>query len=264
MFYSKYIALKKKFKRALPWQIVEAIIYIKFYNSKIPNHDLYLKYIKNRSGLEIGGPSTIFKGALPLYQYALSIDGVNFSAETVWEGEIATGQSYNYYADKRGRQFVSDATELAQIDNETYDFVLSSNCIEHIANPVKAIFEWRRVLRAGVALILVAPNNVSNFDHKRNITSFEHIIQDYQSEIGECDLTHLDEILSFHDLSRDRRAGSISKFAERSRQNFLNRTLHHHVFSIDLLENILKYCGFDIAVTTESKFDLFVMAIKQN
>ena len=248
----------------MPWQIVESIIFIKNINFKIHNRDEYISHIKNKTGLEIGGPSTVFKGALPLYQHALTIDGVNFSDDTVWEGEITSGQNYNYFANKRGRQFVADATNLSQFPTQCYDFILSSNCIEHIANPIKAVFEWKRVLKSGGALVLVAPNRDSNFDHKRQVTSLEHIIMDFNNEINEDDLTHLDEILSLHDLSRDRRAGSISKFKERSQQNFLNRTLHHHVFSIDLLVNILKYCGFDIVVTTESKFDLFVMAVKKN
>ena len=54
-------------------------------------------------------------------------------------------------------------------------------------------------------------------------------------------MTHLEEILSLHDLSRDLRAGTKSEFKERSQDNFNNRCLHHHVFDFELLEDIYKH-----------------------
>ena len=39
-------------------------------------------------GLEIGGPSKIFRKAIPVYPKAEKIDFVNFSNSTMWEGKI--------------------------------------------------------------------------------------------------------------------------------------------------------------------------------
>ena len=51
--------------------------------------------LKNKTGLEIGGPSKFFdlKSYFPVYLFAKRIDGVNFSTETVWEGKIEEGKN---------------------------------------------------------------------------------------------------------------------------------------------------------------------------
>src|ERR1035437_7922619 len=70
------------------------------------------------NGLEIGGPSDIFKlkGYFPVYLFASKIDGVNFSNETVWEGTLKQGNNYNYYKNKFGYQYIAEATNLGFIE----------------------------------------------------------------------------------------------------------------------------------------------------
>ena len=256
------MSLNHFIKSSFPWWIIEPIIYFKYLGKRIPNHNSYIQELKNKSGVEIGGPSTVFKRILPIYPIISSLDGVNFASQTVWEGDISCGNTFAYYANKKGRQYIADATDLPEIADKCYDFLLSSNCIEHIANPIKALIEWKRVLKSGGVLVLVAPNKESNFDHRRNFTSIEHFIQDYQRDTQESDMTHLDEILECHDLNRDPRAGSLSSFRERSLNNYNNRTLHHHVFNIDTLSQILMYSGFEILTHSITRHDFFIMARK--
>lgn len=189
---------------------------------------------------------------------------MNFSTDTIWEGRITPGQSFGYGGDALGRQFVSEATDLSQIASEHYDFLLSSNCLEHVANPLKALREWKRVIKAGGGLVLVLPNKKSNFDHRRPVTPFEHLVEDFTRDVGEDDLTHLDEILSAHDLRRDPPAGDLTHFRERSLKNFQNRTLHHHhVFDVRLIEEMLQYVGFETLDTTTTRTDFFALARKK-
>lgn len=249
-------------KNLLPWWVIEPIIYFKFFGKTIQNHELYIQRLVNKSGLEIGGPSTVFKRILPVYPCISSLDGVNFAHQTVWEGNISPETSFAYYANKKGKQYINDATALSQIADKSYDFLLSSNCIEHIANPIRALLEWKRVLKSEGVLVLVVPNKESNFDHKRNFTSIEHLIEDYENQTQESDLTHLDEILENHDLNRDPRAGSLISFQDRSLNNYSNRTLHHHVFNIETLSKILIYSGFEVLTSTTTREDFFVLARK--
>ncbi|ORB05988.1 hypothetical protein BST30_12110 [Mycobacterium mantenii] len=199
---------------------------------------------------------------LPLYQFVRGLDGVNFSASTIWEGRIRGGQNFNYHHKKRGQQFITDATDLHGIDAARYDFALSSNCLEHIANPIKALLEWNRVLKAGGGLILVVPNKEHNFDHRRPVTTFEHLVDDFTRRVGEDDLTHLAEILALHDLRRDPPAGGLKHFRHRSLKNFQNRTLHHHVFDVGLIEETLDCAGFGIVDVTTTRTDFFALATK--
>src|SRR5688572_12454898 len=71
----------------------------------------------DKVGLEVGGPSLVFRAfsALPVYRRARRIDGVNFSAATMWEGRIVEGMTYRYARGKVGRQFIGEASDLAMI-----------------------------------------------------------------------------------------------------------------------------------------------------
>jgi SAM-dependent methyltransferase len=206
-------------------------------------------YFEGKQGLEIGGPSGIFmdKSLLPIYSIVGSCDNCNFSNTTVWQGNIREGLEFKYHPNKPvGYQFVCEASNLDSIGNKSYDFVMSSHVIEHIANPLKAISEWKRVLRMGGVLVLVCPHKEATFDHRRPVTPLAHLIEDYNKRVNDYDLMHLPEILELHDLSLDPEAGSYEQFLARSKENFDNRCLHHHVFITESWITILDYLNLEI------------------
>ncbi|PTQ68456.1 methyltransferase domain-containing protein [Pseudomonas sp. GV071] len=233
------------------------------FGRKIPFYKAYQVAVRGKNGVEIGGPSAVFKTILPLYQVANRLDGVNFSNETIWEGALRPGGEYNFYKNKEGVQYVSDAADLSGIESAAYDFLLSSNCLEHVANPLKAVSEWCRVLKPKGVFVLVLPKKESNFDHRRPISTFEHLLEDYTENVGEDDLTHLPEILQLHDLARDPHAGTLEQFKQRSLNNFNNRTLHQHVFDMGLIEEILEFTGFDVLQRHVTQSDFFVLGRKR-
>ena len=51
-----------------------------------------------------------------------------------------------------------DAQELNGIPAGSFDWVYSSHCLEHLANPWKAVHRWWEVLRTGGRLMLVVPD----------------------------------------------------------------------------------------------------------
>ena len=213
---------------------------------------MFVKSLFNdKSGIEIGGPSPIFrdKGILPLYRIVKNLDGCNFSNTTIWEGNIEAKKNYNYYNEKNGFQYISEASDLNTIPDSKYDFVISSNCLEHVANPLKAFEEWIRIVKKEGLLLLVLPNKKYSFDHKRSVTAFTHLLNDYKNVIKEDDLSHLNEILQCHDLKRDILAGSIKQFKERSLDNYNNRALHHHVFDLNVMCQIFEYFNIEILLT---------------
>lgn len=222
----------------------------------------YINYFIEKKGIEIGGPSNLFKYSLPIYERVHSLDGVNFSNATYWEGQIQHGNTYKYYKDKVGYQYISDGTDLSKINDGSYDFLVSSNCLEHIANPLKAISEWHRVLKDDGILLLVLPNKISNFDNKRPFTTFEHLLEDYNDQTREDDLTHLKEILELHDLKMDLPAGNIENFKKRSLDNFQHRYLHHHVFNLPLMEKMMKWIDFETILKNETFENFYILAKK--
>jgi SAM-dependent methyltransferase len=148
------------------------------------------------------------------------------------------------------------------VASETYDFLLSSNCLEHVANPIKALFAWRRVIRTGGFAIVVLPRKDSNFDHRRQDTPLQHLLDDYHNDVGEDDLTHLPEILEKHDLALDPGGGGAAHFHQRSLQNLQNRCLHHHVFSLAVLSQAAEHCGFAVERAETMKRDHWVFLTK--
>lgn len=253
----------QSFIKEKPLNVIVWKAYCKIFNGKIPHSDSWITLVKDKAGLEIGGPSGIFSknNYLPVYPFVHSLDGVNFSDKTIWEGKIEQGNNYRY-GSKKGFQYIAEGTNLNQIKNNTYDFVLSCNNLEHIANPIKSLLEWKRVIKRGGNIILILPRKESNFDHLRPITSFEHIEKDFENNTTEDDLTHLNVILELHDLKRDPHAGSFEDFKKRSLHNFENRSLHQHVFDIELLRKLINYIGMKVLITYSSPTDHFIAAAK--
>lgn len=224
----------------------------------------FFKCVRNKIGLEIGGPSSIFgdSGILPIYRQIKSLDNCVYSADTIWEGHRAPGQTFLFYPGKPlGANFICEAGNLEAIPNSRYDFVLASHSLEHSANPLQVLAECRRVTKPAGAMILVLPHYRYTFDHRRPLTSLAHMIEDYKRGIDESDLTHLPEILDLHDLSRDEPAGSPEQFRERCMRNAENRCLHHHVFDEHNGPELVRTAGYCVAqVEFVQPFHIVILA----
>jgi len=206
------------------------------------------KSLSNKIGLEIGGPSNFFSlgGYFPVYLFGKQIDVVNFSTDTVWEGSIKEGMNYHYYKKKSGYQYIAEATDLNKVNDQKYDFVLSCHSLEHVANPLKALFEWKRIMKSKGIIMLVLPFKENTFDINRPFTNFYHLLEDYKNGIDESDTTHFEEIIKLHEVGRDSGFVSAEAFKERLQNNLTNRCAHHHVFSNSVVKEMLEHVGFTV------------------
>lgn len=218
-------------------QILSLIESYKSYKEQL----LCVKELEGKAGVEIGGPTKLFS---EIYSMCLSCDNVNFSLNTVW-GQNET-HSFCYKDRCLGNILVMDATDMSGIEDKKYDFVLSSNNLEHIANPLKALKEFSRIVKTGGLVEVIVPRKEDTFDHKRDFTAFEHLREDYINEVGEEDLTHLPEIIEKHDYDMDIGCGGKQNFIERAQKNCDNRCLHHHVFDEECLRKSFEFAGLEI------------------
>lgn len=202
--------------------------------------DYLTNITNNKQGIEIGGPSP--NGTI-IYENATNMDNVIFSKNTVWSKHT---EEYNYYNDKIGKLIINDAVNITHIQNEIYDFCFSSLCLEHIANPLKAINEWLRIIKNDGYIIIIVPEKSECSDHRRDYSNFSTLLSQYDNNIGEDDLSTLPEIISKHDFSMDPHAPDVEQFTKRSLDNFTNRCLHHYVYNPDLLMQICLFfnCEF--------------------
>jgi SAM-dependent methyltransferase len=218
--------------------------------------------VKGKNGIEIGGPSQVFRRdgqLLPIYDEVGSLDNCDFSQTNVWAAHNdAFVFSQNHPS---GKTIFAEGSELREVPDHQYDFVLSSHNLEHFANPLKALKEWQRISRPHGGLVLVLPNYRFTFDHRRAPTAVAHMLEDYSRGMQEDDLTHLDEILRAHDRDLDPESGSAEEFRQRSLKNFENRCLHHHVFNKQNATELLTKMGAEVlAIETAWPYHIFALA----
>jgi SAM-dependent methyltransferase len=232
-----------------------------------------LSLVEGKSGLEIGGPTDVFqtwylpsrlhgwRSPLPIYDHAGSLDNCNFSRETMW---ATHNESYRFTAKKApGKVIIAEGSDLTPVGDGSYDFVLSSHNLEHFANPVKALKEWKRVTRPNGALILVLPDYRRTFDHRRTPTSVQHMLDDFSRNTGENDTTHVLEVLQLHDVKRDGtlKTQSYEELHRRSIDNLANRSLHHHVFDENNSAELLRAVGLEVlAIELALPYHMFILS----
>jgi SAM-dependent methyltransferase len=191
--------------------------------------------------LEPGGPSASFgrRGLVPVYSRLAALDILDYAERTLWSS------SGSARVPSRCR-LIGEAGKLHEVPDSSYDAVLASHVVEHLANPLGALAEWQRVLRPGGYMLLIVPHRDGTFDHRRPVTSLEHLQADAVSEAGEDDLTHLEEILELHDLARDPGAPSREVFERRCRENQSSRAMHHHVFITRTAVDMCRAADLDV------------------
>lgn len=230
-------------------------------HTRRPLPEAFWRPLREACALELGGPSAVFSsgGLLPVYPLAERIDGVQFSAETVWHGKMDAGAYTLPDGSEKGRLWILDAADLRPIADRSYDAVLSSHVVEHLANPLRALAEWRRVVRPGGHLLIVAPHKEGTFDHRRETTPLEHLVEDERRGTGEDDLTHLEETLALHDFDRDVTDPAVH--AAWCRDNLTHRAIHHHTFTMPSLLAMLDHAGVELlAAEARWPHDIYVLA----
>jgi len=230
------------------------------------SYDLAKEMVTGKNGFEIGGSSRVFSryGLLPIYEISNRIDNCNFGGNTIWEGALEEGQAFkNDEGRVLGTQYIRDAVDLRGIPSEKYDFVCSAYMIQHSANPIRALFEWMRILEDGGTMILLVPHKEKTFDRHRPLTTLNHLVEDYDAGTTEDDQTHISEVLKLHDMGRDLLAGTYEEFRRRTLNNFEIRAVHQHVFDVDLVLKMLDYVGMQICNVEVFRPDNIIVLCKK-
>ena len=195
-----------------------------------------LDIVRNRDGLEIGGPSNCNN----IYNNINKLDNITIFKN----GE----REYNIKNKKLGIEYVKDTTNLTNIKNNTYDFILVSNTLEYIANPIKAIKEWLRILKQNGFIIMIFDNISETDDNKFHL---KKIIENYEKNIGEDDLSVLPSILS--------KSKTNETFIRECLNNYHLRKIEHFNYNEKLLSGIIEY--LDLGVFYNNKSDRLVYII---
>lgn len=180
-----------------------------------------------------------------MYSIIANLDNVNFGHETIWEGRLTDGGTFQFDDNRSGKQFVREASSLSGIPDHAYDFLISSHMLEHCANPIKALHEWKRVLKPHGWLVLVLPHKEGTFDRNRKTTELKHMIEDFENCVGEDDLTHAEEFIKDFDYAMHDKEDPET-FRKDILSNYDKRRIHHHVFTTPVAVQLVSYAGFQI------------------
>ncbi len=233
----------------------------KYLKRPVRNFDKYIKELEGKIGLEIGGRSIEFsdKGVLPIYSIVGGLDNCTFNSNETWhDEEFKNGLTFKFHNNKPiGRQFICEGSNLVDIQNETYDFVISCDVIEHFANPLLAMKEHLRVIKKGGIILVAATEKNDWIDHKRPLTTIEHLIEDFNNNVTEHDLTHLEECINYTDTLLIPKMDN--NFFKQLQDNYNTRWIHHHTFDISLVVNIFQYLKISILAVDKTPIGHFFL-----
>jgi len=135
-----------------------------------------------------------------------------------------------------------DSEKLKIFSDETFDCVVASHMLEHLAQPFRMLDEIYRVLKPGASVIIFLPDRRRTFDKSRICQSFEHFAQEYllgNDEVSDYDLDdYLTEVENYKFSNRD----------EEFVQLHLARSIHVHAWTdeefVHLLEQMTSIAQF--------------------
>jgi len=140
--------------------------------------------------------------------------------------------------------YVTDAADLSFAADDSLDFVCSSHVMEHLANPLRAIAEWKRVINETGIIYAGVPDKRYTFDNKRDRTPLSHLIDDFNKQVDQTDTTHIADFVEKWDQSVTHGA-SREQFVGRLTQN-LQSQVHHHVWIAPDVKEMFEYMGLKV------------------
>ena len=152
---------------------------------------------------------------------------------------------------------VADAYSIPRPD-ASFDFVISSHCLEHCQNTLKMLNEWLRVLKPGGILFLILPHGDRTLDRHREKTTLQHHIDDLNNLTDEPDRSHIDEIMAGWSKNENFEARKLRYKRLWGADiwdwdfRFRNDVIHFHVWTQDEMVTILQYLGLQLVYVAET------------
>ena len=154
---------------------------------------------------------------------------------------------------------ITNADTLAEIADESYDFCVACNVIEHLRDPIGALEHWLRVLKPGGILFLECPDHTNFMDRLRPVTTLDHLIADHEhrEDRAELDRHHyFESVKSTHHQLSEEECDAIAE-----RYFAISYAVHFHTFDEDSFGRLLKYMTTRVRFTVEEAHVLLLPEI---
>lgn len=149
-------------------------------------------------------------------------------------------------SDFKGREYPkpeidSTAYDLSAVESSTVDFVVNAHVIEHLLDPIRALKEWKRVLKPGGVLFMIVPEKrLKPFDKTQSDTTLEETIERHDQGLVET----LDEDPLTSSLGDFEYAKFDPKGSPGQR--------HFNFWTPDNLAGVLEHVGFSVERIVEA------------
>lgn len=136
--------------------------------------------------------------------------------------------------------FIIDPYNPSEGVNEKFNCIIANHVIEHTHNPIKYIQSLLNLLNNGGYLFMAIPSKESTFDNRRELTTTEHLIEDFLNENDNERFSHIYEFNKY------------VKYCHLPLKEIYNKTqnevysqnkyshIHYHVFNCNSFENFIK------------------------
>jgi SAM-dependent methyltransferase len=121
-----------------------------------------------------------------------------------------------------------DRSDLSELGPHRFDFFIANDVIEHVANPVRFLRNVHDVMKSGAVLFLSVPDRDYTFDHTRELTTTEHLWEEYDRGVTTVSTAHL------RDFIEHTEPGGLPRNPLRRRRLYRfhrERSIHAHVWT---------------------------------
>jgi SAM-dependent methyltransferase len=121
---------------------------------------------------------------------------------------------------------IDDGETLRSFDDDSVDFVIANHFLEHCEDPIGALANMLRTVRAGGVVYVAVPDKNSTFDRDRPLTPFDHVVRDHLEGPAVSRHAHFDEWVRLVDrVDADRAAEAAAQ------REAMNYSIHYHVWN---------------------------------
>ncbi len=150
---------------------------------------------------------------------------------------------------------------LTTIPDSTQDFVIANHFLEHCQDPITSLVNIFRVLKSGGILYLAIPDQRFSFDRPRCLTSFEHLLKDYQEGPESSKKEHFEEWVKLVEKVED--PAEVEKLVNQMIED--DYSIHFHVWRsfefLDFLFSVKQIVDFPFEIETFFENGAEVIAI---
>ncbi len=216
-------------------------------NHSTPHQSLVEKYLHG-SGIEIGALHNPLQ--LPPSVNVKYVDRMSVADLRTHYPELANEKLVNI-------DIIDDGEKLKTIADNSQDFVIARQFIEHCQNPILAIENILRVLKKDGIAYLSLPDKRYSFDAHRPVTDVDHLLRDYKEGPEWSRHDHYQEWAAFVNLGYTEKPdpNSDPRIAdETDRLMKMDYSIHFHVWTqtevFELLPVLQKTLNFPFEVET--------------